>query len=275
MGYNIAGSGMRSAVCRALMRRYGDDVVVRDHVPATMVLETSDAFIEMDTPEQGAVLGRPYLVLVGRAVELRGDFPFDVTTVRFAEEEDRPPVSFRYELSRTNLVEMCAKGLFEPGFDVPDVIRNTDFELPCSVSCAALAPVAEDDSPVVFADVDVNSLSCGDAESGYDIDEYFEAAPGLSRSVEDVASFEPEMMTRERADSLLDAVDDVQRSEPESRSEERTHRRERKPVQSTPSRPSAPSRGQGRAAAQRAAEAARANGDGVDDFALDMGEGYI
>lgn len=285
MSYNVAGSGMRSAVCRALMRRYGGDVVTRERVPATMVLETSDAFVEVDAPEPGASLGRPYLSLVGRVAEIRGEFPFDVSTVRFAEAEDRPTVTYRYELSRTNLVEMCAKGMFEPGFEVPDVIRDNDFELPCSVSCAALAPGRGGEPPVVFVDVDAESLTCGDDESGYDIDTYFEEAPGVSREAAAEASFVPEAMTLERAERLLDGPD----AEPGA--EARVEAEAGRPAEVEPARepvverapepasqprrqaPRTPSAGSGLAAAQRATD--EATRDAEDEAGLDLGDDYL
>lgn len=283
MSYNVAGSGMRSAVCRALMRRYGGEMVTRERVPATMVLETSDAFVEVDAPESGASLGRPYLSLIGRVAEIRGDFPFDVSTVRFAEAEDRPAVTYRYELSRTNLVEMCAKGMFEPGFEVPDVIRDNDFELPCSVSCAALAPGLDGEPPVVFVDVDAESLSCGDDESGYDIDTYFEDVPGVSREVTAEVNFVPEAMTPERAGRLLDGPEaepspeaaPVEVVEPAARPEPSpVAERSVRPAAEPRRRSSAPSpAGSGLAAAQRAAD--EATRDVEDEAGLDLGDDYL
>lgn len=174
MSLIVTGSGIDSAECRELRAKMRERVKQYGDMPATLKFETEDAFIEFQNNGRSVT---PYLVLMGRPVSVEGEFPWDVSTVEYASKLDRRLMSYRYEFTRDNLAALAAKGMFEPEFETPDVLRHNLFELPCSVSCVAVGPASEADFPVVFVSLNPGSLLCDDEMSGYVIDEYFEELP--------------------------------------------------------------------------------------------------
>lgn len=174
MSFVVTGSGIDSAECRELRARWRERVRQYDDMDATLKFETEDAFIEFQNNGRTVT---PYLMLMGRPVSVEGDFPWGVSGVEYANKLDRQLVAYRYELTRENLADMAAKGMFEPGFETPEVLRRNLFELPCTVSCVAVGPESESDFPVVFVSLNPGSLVCDDNMSGYTIHEYFEHMP--------------------------------------------------------------------------------------------------
>lgn len=174
MGMVVFGSGIDSAECRELRAKLRERVQQYDDMDATLVFDTEDAFIEYQNNGRSIT---PYLMLMGRPVSLQGDFPYGVSGVEYSNKLDQQLVSYRYELTRENLADLALKGLFEPGFEPPQVLRKNRFELPCTISCAALGPQSESDFPVIFASLNPGSLVCDDNMSGYSIHEYFDALP--------------------------------------------------------------------------------------------------
>lgn len=175
MGYNVASTSMRSAVCRALMAKYQQEMIIQDGIEAVAMLTTENAYLDSEPTQDG--LHRPCIMLVGRIKELTGEFPGDISRVRYDDPADQRFITYKYMLSRSNLAELCRKGLFEPGFDVPDIIKDNEMEIPCRVSCAVLPGTGPGDAPVIFTDLDVRSFECTDETSGYRIDEYFDPLP--------------------------------------------------------------------------------------------------
>lgn len=174
MGMVISGSGIDSAECRELRAKWRDRVQQYDDLDATLKFESEDAFI--DFQHNGRTV-TPYLTLMGRPVSVDAKFPWDVSSVEYANRLDRRLMSYRYEFTRENLSDLAAKGMFEEGFEPPEVLRHNVFELPCTVSCVAIGPAGEGDFPVVFVSLNAGSLVCDDDMSGYKIHEYFEALP--------------------------------------------------------------------------------------------------
>ena len=174
MGLVITGSGIDSAECRELRVKWRERVQQYDDMDAMLVFDTEDAFIEYQNNGRSVV---PHLTLMGRPVSVEGEFPWDVSGVEYANKLDRQLMAYRYELTRENLSALAAKGMFEPGFETPEVLRKNRFELPCTVSCVAIGPESESDFPVVFVSLNPGSLVCDDRMSGYTIDEYFDMLP--------------------------------------------------------------------------------------------------
>lgn len=174
MGVTLSGYGTESPWCRELLSKYRDDMVVIDSMDATMVLSVQNAYLDFDDHVHNC---RPYLMLIGKPERLEANFPFGVTAVNYMDQDTLMPVVYRYDLTRHNLAEMARKGLYEPDFEVPSIIRGNRFELPCQVNVAAMPSDKPTLPPVVFASVNQNSLRCTDITSGYEIDEYFRSVP--------------------------------------------------------------------------------------------------
>lgn len=171
MSYIIDGKGRRCPEARTLVPQYSDDVVRESDVQATLLLDVTDAFLDFEDKRENC---RPFLVLMGRPMMLQGDFPCGISTIRYQDPTDRALVSYRYDLTRENLIEMVGKGMFEPGFEVPDIIKNNQFELPCTAACDVIKPEHKGDVPLAFVSINHGSLRCTDLESGYNIGSYFE-----------------------------------------------------------------------------------------------------
>lgn len=174
MGFILDGKSQGSPLCQDLMSRYSKGMVRESGIPAVMQFGVENAFLEFDSPANRC---RPYLMLLGRPQEITGEFPYGATTVRYQDTEERSLVAYRYDLTRQNLAAMVAKGLFDEGFAVPEIVRENVFELPCRVTCTALKPEEKGMAPVVFADIEAASLQCTDDTSGYTISDYFQPVP--------------------------------------------------------------------------------------------------
>ena len=204
--------------CRELLRRCAEDVTVYRDVPAVMHMQVEQAFIDFCGPKRRY---RPRLVLQGKPLKFVGEFPGNFTECRMLRDTDKPILSYSYEFTRQNLAELASKGLFEQGFQVPNIIRHNVMELPCLCNFITVqAPPAQDfeepEPTLVFIrvqdgskDGERDSLVCFDVDhevdgrvvpgSGYVISEYFEHMPEAGY----VMNEEPEAM-----DSLEDEISD-------------------------------------------------------------------
>lgn len=187
MSLILTGRETGSSACRELGIKCQDALEAKD-VPAMLLFEAEDAFIEFsgeDDVEFGAGdgTGRPRLILIGRPKGVRGDFPFDIAGMDYDDEcLGRSLQSYAYEFTRENLIDLARKGMFEPGFRVPDIIKSSTFELPCRVDYVAIGATSPGDYPVIFAGLTPDSMSCDDVSSGYEISEYFEPVPLITKT---------------------------------------------------------------------------------------------
>lgn len=179
MGYSIAARRADGHECRLARQRYPEGISHDSEIPATMYMRVEQAYLSYGGPKEDY---RPYLVLVGKPEKFRADFENNIREVRFERELDQVPINYTYEFDREDLAKMAMKGLHEPGFDVPDIIKNNTFELPCKVE---VYTVWGDDGTTEFPLMFVrpedgrlpgerNSLICDNASSGYKIGDYFE-----------------------------------------------------------------------------------------------------
>lgn len=207
--YNTPARLMSSHACREILRRFSKSVSVYEDIPAVMHLQIQQAFIEFSGPR---TRHKPRLVLQGKPLKFIGDFPDQISECRLVRENDQQLLSYNYELTRYNLSDLCKKGLFEPGFQVPNIIRHNTMELPCRCDLVTVKSDEDEgldgpDPMLVFIrvrdgsrDKEQNSLVCFDTDriidgrevpgSGYVISDYFEAMPDNGY----VMSEEPEAM---------------------------------------------------------------------------------
>lgn len=128
------------------------------------------AYIEHGTQKEHC---RPYLVLDGIVTSIEGDFPQNVTEVHFDDPHRNVKVSYQYQFSNKELSDMCEKGLFDDGFDVPEIFtKNNGFQLPMNCDCFT---VKNTEIPILFVSVQSQFNLEIDAEtSGYVLGDYFE-----------------------------------------------------------------------------------------------------
>lgn len=225
--YNTPARLMSSHACRELLRRFADSVNIYEDIQATMHLQVEQAFIEFSGPRQKY---KPHLVLQGKPVKFVGNFPDHISECRLVRETDQQLLSYQYELTRYNLAELCKKGLFEPGFQVPNIIRHNIMELPCRCDLVTFRSdsdvLDEPDPMLVFIrvrdgsrDKEQTSLICFDSDriidgkavpgSGYVISDYFETMPDDGY----VMSESPEAMDKLASEFLDESTKTL--SEPE------------------------------------------------------------
>lgn len=177
-GLILTGGSMSSPEYRELRMRAVDKVQEASGVSAMLLFDAKDAFIEHDGPENHY---RPYLMLHGRPAGVKAELPYHVSTLQYESDSDKRLMTYRYDFTRRNLQDLCAKGLFEQGFEPPAQVRTSRYELPCEISYAAFPPDAgepnPENPPVVYASLQPGSLHCDDESSGYLISSYFEAMP--------------------------------------------------------------------------------------------------
>jgi len=130
------------------------------------------AFIEYDVAKG---MHRPYLRLLGEVKSVHGKFPYDVSSATFGESRLCPKVDFRYRFTNKELAELCEKGLFDYGFEVPEKIVDNVLTLPMTCTCNALTVNSDVNVPLLFISVDNQyDMQTSYAESRYPIASYFE-----------------------------------------------------------------------------------------------------
>lgn len=118
---------------------------------------------------------RPYLFLSGEVHSIKGDFPDGITELSFPKGLDRdyPKVDYKYNFTNEQLADLAAKGLYDDGFEVPDIFLNNTFEdmpMVCDV-CA----VKGMEVPIIFVSIkEPFAMETSVDECGYELASEFE-----------------------------------------------------------------------------------------------------
>lgn len=123
---------------------------------------------------------RPYMHIVGECRSLRksDDTPFygDVDELSFGEDKGIP-VDIFYDFTDAELSHMVGLGMYRRGFECPGIIRESELEMPVYCEIRAVEPQAEDDVPVLFANIeDRHTIEVNAENCGYTFGDYFEQA---------------------------------------------------------------------------------------------------
>lgn len=162
---------------------------------------------------------RPYLKMSGNVNSLRGSFINKVTEMHFPQDKNQPEVDIRYDFTDDELAQLCQKGLFDKGFQLPELLTNNNgFEIP--IVCD-ICSVKNTDVPLLFVNVkhqfniDVNSET-----TGYDLVAYFEDVHNI------INEFEAEEDTIEdiRTETLEDDMFESEKPKEPERVEEVEHK---------------------------------------------------
>lgn len=172
MRFIVDAKGVNSPECRELMSKYSDKLIHETRVPCLLTLSVENAFLSRDFSDNN----RPYLMLLGRPIQMKGSFPCNISTLRYQTPLERTLTMYRYDFTRKAMTEITEKGLYD-GLEVPNIIKHNDFELPAEVECIVIPPEDENDVAVAFASLAPESLRTNDYKSGYGIAEYFEEVP--------------------------------------------------------------------------------------------------
>lgn len=114
---------------------------------------------------------RPYLVLNAEICGGKGDFGDGVTEFRY-RVSDRFTRTIRFDFSDEELGSLATKGLFHPDFKVPDILTDTELDVPMNLSATT---VEINGKQFVYADFDkVSDLRINSKDSEYNLESYFE-----------------------------------------------------------------------------------------------------
>lgn len=134
--------------------------------PTSVVLKRRSEFDEVRP-------ARPYMQIRGQVNTIEGRLPYGVSELKL--EGDGRDVAFVYEFTDEDLKVLIDKGLFRPGFKVPDVIMDNELVMPLSVEVSHLDLELTDGVPVFFLEIESPLKNVvNEATTGYNFAEYFE-----------------------------------------------------------------------------------------------------
>ena len=122
--------------------RSAEGVQFLKDMPCEMVFEASKGFVSYQKTASGQL---PVFHLTGHVTELRGAFPYGVSSLYF--DDDDKQYLFRdclYYPNPEELTHMIQVGkYFSPQFQIPEVLSHNVYVLPVTVDLTALPPLAE------------------------------------------------------------------------------------------------------------------------------------
>lgn len=138
----------------------------------------SQVFLEFRTGFDRENPHRPYMHIMGecRGIRKADGMPLygDVTELSF-EENAGIEVDVFYEFSDDELADMVKKGMYHRGFECPNIIRESELEIPVYCELRVVEPQFEGDVPILFANIeDRHTISIDEQSSGYTFGDYFE-----------------------------------------------------------------------------------------------------
>lgn len=115
------------------------DLMVMEDVPAEMVFEASQGFMEHESQKHDYL---PYFHLIGRIKELHGSFPFNVTTLYFSDKDESFLIKdLYYYPSPEELAHIIGTGRFySRHFQIPAILSANTYSLPCRVKLSIVPP---------------------------------------------------------------------------------------------------------------------------------------
>ena len=106
-----------------------DDAVVLENVPCEMTFECKQGFMEFETEAHSYL---PLMHLIGSVTEVRGDFPFHISSLYF-DNADVPYLTkdILYYPNPEEIAHMITVGKFyTKQFGLPDVLENQTYSFP-------------------------------------------------------------------------------------------------------------------------------------------------
>jgi len=115
------------------------DLMVLENVPAEMVFEASQGFMEHESQRHDYL---PYFHLIGQIKEIHGSFPFNVTTLYFsAKDESFLIKDLYYYPSPEELAHIIGTGRFySRHFQIPPILSANTYTLPCRLNLSIVPP---------------------------------------------------------------------------------------------------------------------------------------
>lgn len=116
-----------------------DDAMVLENVPCEMTFECKQGFMEFETEAHSYL---PLMHLIGSVTEVRGDFPFHISSLYF-DNADVPYLTkdILYYPNPEEIAHMITVGKFyTKQFGLPDVLENQTYSFPARVNMTIVPP---------------------------------------------------------------------------------------------------------------------------------------
>lgn len=116
-----------------------DDATVLENVPCEMTFECKQVFMEFETESHSYL---PLMHLIGSITEVRGDFPFHISSLYF-DNADMPYLTkdILYYPNPEEIAHMITVGKFyTKQFGLPDVLENQTYSFPARVNLTIVPP---------------------------------------------------------------------------------------------------------------------------------------
>ena len=208
----VTGQRNDSMTARSILRYLPADELTVSDVSVEGEVYVSEAYIDYHSREDSY---RPYLRLMGHVNAIQGDMG-DVQKVVFNDDPNlpnprlAPQVSFEYEFSNDELADLSEKGLFDRGFEVPEIFHGNILQLPMECTLSVVKPLNQEDSPIMFVGVkEPYNISTSALASGYASEEEYKKGRviGLSAYFEKPVSYEQEDTLED--EDYLDYAEDM------------------------------------------------------------------
>lgn len=154
---------------------------------------------------------RPYLHLRGELTEARPvvQLPYGVDELALRRGGGVTIDAF-YDFNQKQLGDLVKKGYFSEAFKVPEGMAGIPWTLPGKADFLVVAPELSDEPPVVFMSVhDQTSLGLDEANSGYELAEYFSNFSNFSAEAQAEAVAPEPTAEIERSAEVQDVFSDV------------------------------------------------------------------
>ncbi len=115
------------------------DATKVENLPCEMTFQTTGAYVRHESEKNGFL---PVLQLRGHVTEIRGNFPFGISSVYFSED-DKPELTKEctYLLSPDELSHIITTGAyFTPRFKVPEILSKNKYTFPVMVNAMVIPP---------------------------------------------------------------------------------------------------------------------------------------
>lgn len=123
---------------------------------------------------------RPYLWMRLRINQARGDFPYNMEPDIQGQDGPERVVDVRYEFTDSQLSNLAAKGLFNPGFSIPNSLFENYLHIPMQASMMIVHPDPQSESQVAipfFYPENIYDLEVTQESMGVDLAAAFENQP--------------------------------------------------------------------------------------------------
>lgn len=157
----LAGHAQSRQELGYLSGQDGQNVTMLTDFPCEMTFVASDLFVEHES-EQHHYL--PYLHFVGQITELRGNFPHQISSLYFGEE-DSPSLKkdIYYYPTPDELAHLIQHGkLYSNDFEPSAILGKNTYSLPVQVDLSVIAP----DNELMYAGMVRQGMSLSDVTLG-------------------------------------------------------------------------------------------------------------